>query len=64
MNNDLEAQHSRTPIARKVGAGAILVVAIALAVKLAVGFLAAIFWTVVAVAIVVAIIWALKELFW
>jgi hypothetical protein len=64
MSNELEASRSHTPVLRKVGAGAILVIAVALAIKLAVGFLAAIFWTVVGVALVVAIIWALKTLFW
>ncbi|MFL5823834.1 MAG: hypothetical protein ACJ764_10375 [Solirubrobacteraceae bacterium] len=64
MSNDLEAQHSHSPVMRKVGAGAVLVIAAALAIKLAVGFIAAIFWTVVGVALVVAILWALKTIFW
>lgn len=64
MSNELETSPSHTPVMRKVGAGAILVVAVAVAIKLAVGFIAAIFWTVVAVALVVAIIWALKTIFW
>ena len=38
--------------------------AAALAVKLAVGFVMAIFWTVVAVAVVVAVLWAIKTLVW
>ncbi len=42
----------------------VLVVAAALAIKIIIGFVAAIFWTVVVIAIVVAILWALKTLVW
>ena len=54
----------RTPIMRRLLAGVVLVVAVALAFKLVVGFVMAIFWTIIAIAIVVAILWALKTLFW
>jgi hypothetical protein len=64
MSNELEVQGSHTPVVRRAVAGVVLVVAVALAIKLVVGFLAAIFWTVVGVALVVAILWALKTLFW
>ncbi len=64
MNNELEVQHSRSPVVRRAVAGVVLVVAVALAIKLVVGFLAAIFWTVVGVSLVVAILWALKTIFW
>ena len=36
----------------------------ALAVKIVVGFVIAIFWTVVVVAAVIAVLWALKTLVW
>jgi hypothetical protein len=64
MQNQLEAQPSRPPILRRVLAGLVLIVAVALVVKLLIGFVMAIFWTVVAVALVVAILWALKTLLW
>ncbi len=64
MNNEMEVQRSHSPVVRKAVAGVVLVVAVALAIKLVVGFLAAIFWTVVGVALVVAILWALKTIFW
>jgi hypothetical protein len=64
MRTEVEAHESHTPILRRVFAGAVLVVAVALVVKLAIGFVMAIFWTIVAVAVVVAILWALKTLFW
>lgn len=53
-----------TPILRKALAGVVLVVAVALAIKLLLGFVMAIFWTIVAVAVVIAILWALKTLVW
>jgi hypothetical protein len=60
MDNELEVQHSRTPIVRKAVAGLVLVVAVALAIKLLVGVFAAI----AGVVLVVAILWALKTIFW
>jgi hypothetical protein len=33
-------------------------------VKLVVGFVTAIFWTIVTVAVVVAVLWAIKQLVW
>jgi len=41
-----------------------LIVAVALVLKLVIGFVVAIFWTVVAIALAVAIIWAIKTIFW
>jgi len=42
----------------------ILVVAAALALKLAIGFVVAVFWVIVGLAIAVAVLWALKTLVW
>ena len=64
METNLEARPARPPIVRRAAAGVVLIVAAALAVKLVIGFVMAIFWTVVAIAVVVAIIWALKTLIW
>lgn len=64
MRTELEARPSRTPVLRKVGAGLILVVIAALALKLAIGFILGIFWVIIAVAAVVAVLWALKTLVW
>lgn len=41
-----------------------MIVAVALVLKLVIGFVVAIFWTVVAIALAVAIIWAIKTIFW
>lgn len=64
MQTQIEQRPARPPILRRAFAGLVLIVAAALAIKLAVGFVMAIFWTVVAIAVVVAIVWALKTLIW
>jgi hypothetical protein len=64
MQTQVEAHRSRPPILRKAGAGLVLIFAAALAVKLVIGFVMAIFWTIVTIAVVVAIIWAIKTLIW
>jgi hypothetical protein len=64
MQTEIEPTRSRTPVLRKVGAGVVLVIAAALVLKLIVGFVIAIFWTVVVVALVIAILWAIKTLVW
>ena len=64
MRPELEARPSHTPVLRRVLAGVVLIAAVALVVKLAIGFVMAIFWTIVAVAVVLAILWALNTLLW
>jgi hypothetical protein len=64
MQQEVEVPRHHTPILRRVFAGAVLVIAVALALKFVIGFIFAIFWGVFAVAIVIAILWALKTLFW
>jgi uncharacterized membrane protein len=62
MRTDLEAQPARTPIVRRAAAGLILVAVAALAIHFVIGLIMTIFWVVVAVAAVVAVIWALKTI--
>ena len=65
MQTEVEAAPKRhTPVVRKALAGVVLIVGIALALKLVIGFVVAIFWTVVAIALAIAIIWAIKTLVW
>jgi hypothetical protein len=64
MNTNIEARQDRTPIVRKALAGVVLIAAAALAVKIVIGFVMAIFWTVVVVAVAIAVLWALKTLVW
>jgi hypothetical protein len=64
MDTQVEASRARTPVVRKVGAGLVLIIAAAIAIKLAIGIVVWLFWTVVTIAVVVAIIWAIKTLIW
>ena len=65
MRTEVEAQPAaHKPVLRRVLAGVVLIVAAALVIKLAIGFVMAIFWTIVGVALVLAILWALKTLLW
>jgi hypothetical protein len=64
MRTEVEATRSRTPVVRKAFAGLVLIVAAALAVKILIGFVMAIFWTVVVIAAVVAVVWAVKTIVW
>jgi hypothetical protein len=62
MRTEVEATRSRSPVVRKAFAGLVLIVAAALAVKILIGYVMAIFWTVVVIAAVVAVIWAVKTI--
>jgi hypothetical protein len=65
MQTEVEAARPHHPsVLRKALAGVVLVVAVALVLKLVIGFVVAIFWTVVAVALVIAILWAIKTIVW
>ncbi len=65
MRTELEQRpEHHVSIVRKAFAGAVIVIAAALILKLVIGFVIAIFWTVVAVAAVIAVIWALKTIIW
>jgi hypothetical protein len=62
MRTDIEAKPARTPIVRRAASGLILVAVAALAVHFVIGLIMTIFWVVVAVAAVLAVIWALKTI--
>ena len=64
MRTEVEARPAHTPVLRKALAGVVLILVLALAVKLVIGFVMAIFWTIVVVAAVLAVLWALKTLIW
>lgn len=65
MSNELETQPNRSPsVARKALAGVVLVVVAALAVKVVIGIITSVFWIIVGVAAVVAVLWALKTIVW
>ncbi|MGH2869503.1 MAG: hypothetical protein ACRDNK_18310 [Solirubrobacteraceae bacterium] len=60
MRTELDNRPERTPILRRAAAGLILVAVAALAVHFVIGLIMTVFWLVVAVAAVAAVIWALK----
>ena len=62
MDSQIEATRSKPPVLRRAVAGVVLVVAAALIIKLAIGFVMAIFWTVVVIAAIIAVLWALKTI--
>jgi hypothetical protein len=64
MRSQLEPQPPRTPILRKAAAGLVLVAVAALVIHVVVGLVLAVFWVFVALAAVVAVLWALKTLVW
>jgi hypothetical protein len=64
MRSDVEATRSRTPIRQKMTAGLILVIAAGLAVWLVIGVIKTIFFIALGIAVVVAVLWALKTLVW
>jgi hypothetical protein len=64
MRNELEAQPTRTPVLRKALAGVVLVIVAALAVKVVIGLIMGVFWIIIGVAAVVAVLWALKTIVW
>jgi len=60
MRTDLEVKPARTPIVKRAAAGLVLVAVAALAIHFVIGLIMTVFWLVVAVAAVIAVIWALK----
>ena len=60
-SSELEAQKSRSPILKKALAGVVLVGAVAIGVYVIIGVIKAIFWTVIAIAVVLAVLWALED---
>jgi hypothetical protein len=61
---EIEAQPARPPILRRALAGVVLIAAVALALKLVIGLVMTVFYVVVIAAVVLAVLWALKTLFW
>lgn len=62
MKSNLEARQPRTPIVRRAAAGLVLIAAVALAIHFVIGLIMTIFWVVVAVAAVLAVLWAIKTI--
>jgi len=65
MQTQVEAHRSRTPaVVRKAAAGLVLVIAVVLALKLIIGFVTWLLGTILLIAVVAAVLWAIKTLVW
>ncbi len=64
MDTEFEDRPARPSILKRVLAGLVLVLAVVVAFKLLIGMVMAVFWLILTVAVVVAILWALKTIFW
>lgn len=64
MASNLEPTRSKTPMVKKAAAGVVLIIALAIVAKLLIGFVIAVFWVVVVVAVLAAVLWALKTIIW
>ena len=62
MRTELEARPARTPIVRRAFAGIVLIAAAALAIHIVFNLILTVFWIVVAVAVVLAVVWAVNTL--
>jgi hypothetical protein len=62
MRTQLEGRPARPPIVRRAAAGLLLVVVAALAIHVVIGLVMTVFWIVVAVAAVAAVLWALNTI--
>jgi hypothetical protein len=55
MQNELEARPPRTPVVRKVAA---------LAIHIVIGLVVTVFWVALGIAVLLAVLWALKTIVW
>ncbi len=63
MNSYQQAEPEQKPSLLKRGIAALILIAVlALVAKIVIGFVIAIFWIIVAVAALIAVLWALKTL--
>jgi hypothetical protein len=64
MRTELRVEPERPSLLRRALALLVLVIAAALAFHVVTGVIMAVVWLVIAVAVVVAVGWALKTIFW
>ena len=64
MNSELERSRARPPILRRAVAGLVLIAAAALAIHLVIGLVVTVFYIVAVVAVIAAVLWALKTIVW
>jgi hypothetical protein len=61
---EFQVEQQRPSLLRRLLALVVLLVAAAIALKVIIGFVMAIFWIVVGAVVLVAVLWALKTLVW
>lgn len=64
MAKQLEGRRSGTPLRQKATASLIIVIASAVAIWVAIGVIKAIFFTVIVIAAILGVLWAVKTLLW
>jgi hypothetical protein len=62
MRTDIEESRSRPPIVKRAAAGAVLIIAAALAIHILFNLIMTVFWVILGVAVVVAVLWALRTI--
>ena len=62
MRSDIETQSPKPPVLRRVTAGLVVVAVAALAIHAVIGLVVTVFWIALALAAVVAVLWAVNTL--
>jgi hypothetical protein len=62
MRTDIEGSRSRPPVLKRAAAGLVVIAVAALAIHVVIGLVVTVFWIAVALAAVVAVLWALNTL--
>jgi hypothetical protein len=62
MRTELDARPARPPLLRRAVAALVLIAAAALAIHIVIGLVVTVFWVVLGIAVVFAILWALNTL--
>lgn len=62
MTSEIEKSQSRPPVMRRAVAGLVLLAVAALVIHVAIGLVMAVFWVVVVIAAIGAVLWALNTL--
>lgn len=62
MRTDIEESRARPPIVKRAAAGAVLIIAAALAIHILFNLIMTVFWVILGVVVVVAVLWALRTI--
>jgi hypothetical protein len=64
MGTDIEGSKARPPMLKRAAAGMVLIAVAALAVWVVIGVIKTIFFITAGIAVVIAVLWALKTIVW